>query len=728
MGRTIAGVGLKLLVVFVALMAYVGLRGLETKKSSFDVERGKPILVVEAKPEGTPDYVPVLVNDLKNYLPVDALKENSPAQDKQAQDKNAAAANLSQAEMWGFIDNIKYQPFRTGDDILNRLSEEALTKSAYKKRDALRQQDALSKERALKSAADNVEKIAVEDKLYSVLKAEIEQKFPQESAQKKEDKLQERRKELLKNNQASEAGVQKLKQKYRNDEEENWSKFALYSAQPDELAMWANTLANRIENFQDKIEDQQQWRNLEEQIKNADRTAQMQLQVLHTVFRTKLKDRLSDPSWSDNKVLAYFDPRPMLDDKSGAYVIYQTFRTIAIVVLVLFVLSLFLLLLNRISFFADGSETLKQQIADVFKSGGGGGGGGEGAMPQIAKSLIVTAAALGVGTAVAVAGTSLARSAPPTLEDTDEITTTPNAKNNARLNSQLRLINELGDREPPVKIEFSPDIIHPEPIVIEPKMGDSSFDAQPVYALTQKVDRLMESFAAYTEEARNLRTEVDSRVNSAVAGAKTVIREDVKNDVNTKLSDWQQNTLTPGIAELNSRMAQNNLFNRWETFGLRDRMNTFDTNFGKTLATVSDELASTRNALENLERGQNSGGRNLATRTKQLFSSSNSYMATNQSVATLRRLMCATGQLCTVPVCKPDDEACVDKQEAARARLRILSAMATMVGQPPRKEDNFLGNLKLALTGIDKDEGVVKWESMLKEWKPILLKYTRVAY
>jgi hypothetical protein len=336
----------------------------------------------------------------------------------------------------------------------------------------------------------------------------------------------------------------------------------------------------------------------------------------------------------------------------------------------------------------------------------------------------VTAAALGVGTAVAVAGTSLASNSSTSADDADEGRTTVTARNNIRLPNQLRPIKDGGEEQVPVKVEFSPEIIHPEPLVIkspgggDDTTGSGSFDPQAINELTQNVQNLTRMFAAYNEEAVRLRNEVDSKLESRVRSEVNTAKTDIKND----LLNLQQ----PKFEALNNSLAQSNLFNRWETFGLRDRMNAFDTNFGTTLKNVSEELASTRNTLENLERGQNSGGRNLATRTKQLFLSGNTYMATNQAVVTLRRLMCTPDKPCAVVECKPGDkpnELCSGKaaeREIAAAKQRILSALEGRIGLPPTKDDRFLQALRDKLS--DKDEAV------LAEWKPILLKYTRVAY
>jgi hypothetical protein len=90
--------------------------------------------------------------------------------------------------------------------------------------------------------------------------------------------------------------------------------------------------------------------------------------------------------------------QPILDDKSGLYVIYQVFR-MSCVVIIVFTLIAFVALLLRALLLTDGVKVVTERATALI-------GGGGSAIPNIAKTAIVSVAALGVGTAV-VAGVTI---------------------------------------------------------------------------------------------------------------------------------------------------------------------------------------------------------------------------------------------------------------------------------------------------------------------------------
>lgn len=751
--QTSKGVGWKLLVVLVALGAYGGIKVLESQKRSFDTERQKPIFIVDSQNKPAPtdasqpaaqtsnvqravsqetnDYIAITNTDLKEDLKKAMKGQSIPAESEQSV---SAEMNEVSAEMNKFVDKLKYQPFRDANEILNRLSDEALANSAEKKKGALRKQEAFNKDLTGKEVMLVEEKILVDSRLRSAVAEEVGKEARNGAKQKTdqddkllEEKIRTRREDYLKDYSANDKKVFELKARYRDAEQEASAiNPALYKATASELAVWSNTLDRDIARLRGKTEMEGQLESIEKEIKNADDAAQQQLKVLHTGFRKNLKERIKNlpGSGSNHWFLSIFDPRSVLDEKSGAYVIYQTCRTIALVVLVLFVLSLFLLVLRRLPFFASGSGTLMDQISGVFKSSGGGGsGGGEGAVPQFAKSLVVTAAALGIGTAVVVAGNSMAGGQTTGAEDADFYVSS-NLRGGGSQPRRPRVPSGNGNGETdgatPVNVEFSPEIIHPEPIVIDYKREVAVFNPDPINSLAGDVKRLTESLGRFSEEAINLRSEVIA----AKAQANT--------DMDTKVSNLSQQ-LTPQIASLRSDLDKTAQFNQWEVFSLNNRMGSFETNFGDTLKNVSSELTSTRNAVETLGRGQNSGGRNIVTATQQFLLGRNRYMATKQSYIALKNLMCKSDTPCEGAQCNaPCTD--TDKEEAA-AKEQLLQVLKSMIGKPPMKEDEFLENFKprkpKAGTTSSTKAGTTSPPvnpALLAKWKSILLKYTRVAY
>lgn len=91
--------------------------------------------------------------------------------------------------------------------------------------------------------------------------------------------------------------------------------------------------------------------------------------------------------------------QPILDEKTGLYVIYQIFR-ISCVVIIVFTLIAFGALLLRALLLTDGVRVLTEQATAVI------GGSRSVVLPNIAKTAIMSVAALGVGTAV-VAGVTI---------------------------------------------------------------------------------------------------------------------------------------------------------------------------------------------------------------------------------------------------------------------------------------------------------------------------------
>jgi hypothetical protein len=101
--------------------------------------------------------------------------------------------------------------------------------------------------------------------------------------------------------------------------------------------------------------------------------------------------------------------KPVLDEQSSLYVIFQTLRLTALILLVLSFVFVLVMALRQLPL-ASGADTLTDQIKSLisFKPGGGG--------QDMARAAIVSVAALGVGTAAVIAGTSINDKANRALE------------------------------------------------------------------------------------------------------------------------------------------------------------------------------------------------------------------------------------------------------------------------------------------------------------------------
>ena len=93
---------------------------------------------------------------------------------------------------------------------------------------------------------------------------------------------------------------------------------------------------------------------------------------------------------------AYLFPARVLDEKNGSHVIFNILWLTCMVLLVFGILFVILLLLRPLPPFACGVEALTEQTKSLLAR--------PSATPELARTVTVTLAALGIGTAVAVAG------------------------------------------------------------------------------------------------------------------------------------------------------------------------------------------------------------------------------------------------------------------------------------------------------------------------------------
>lgn len=685
--KTFTGFILKLAVVLIALGVYAGLNQLEALKT----DHNKPLMLVDARDEGRAKrFAQVSVADLEPLL--------GPAGKEREQLKSLVSGELT------------YRSFKNEDELADALSDAVRIKRDEEKKGLLAAQETLRKR--LDSFKD--EKARVEARLRDLLAAE-KQKADRENSEKQKagkeptgdppPSVDVALKGLLEASAADDGAVIRLKNKTPERTDAEKISLALYDpkTKKEDLAVWHKTVERQIawisgQTAGGKSPDE----STAADIKRIDETARNQLWVANVIFRANL-ERDSDKLRGRSPRL--LDIGPVFKEGNGAYVIYQTARTAAIVVLVFAVVSVLLLLLRLIPFFASAAETVRQQLGDVYKSSGGGGGGGTAAVgPQLARSLVLTAAALGVGTAVVVAGNSISDGGPrvavagATSDDRPDHSTVNRGTtvNNTR--------NTGGGDNDKTTVEFNPEIIYPEPYVIRyevPVLVPSGGGGGGTLSLPQDFVKV------FTDAAGRLDTlsKQPFVLKSDVSDVKQYVDDRVDSKVTSHLDNLQTNVL-PALASKEDLQKESERIG-WRVFDIDTRVLGVEQNLGETLAGLSNNLANT-NAL--LSR-QNSGGRNFFTATRQVFLGGDTYMASPEAASALRRQMCG-GTPC-----------------ADAGAESLLKALAEMVGQPPQDDGKFMKALSAKMVSLGPGPGLTATEQKaLKDWKSVVLKFTRLSF
>jgi hypothetical protein len=672
----------------VALGAYAGQRYLEQMKQDYDKERSLPLVIVDDKAaRGRENFIWLSVSSIQNPLL---------AAEKVA-DHSQGMRHTSLAE---FVNRIKYQNLKDDKEIIDRLNAEVLAESDLAKRAYLDTRDTLNKNRAEKLTLLANEKTRVYNRLAQL----VSKSMTETDAGKKNAEIDAAIVKLKEAHPADEKMVDDLKltrasatakPPTRNRRKPVQSPSTVPSidrglgvANEEQLAVWLSTLDKQTEDEQN-IGVAREW------INKADQVAQSQIKIIHETLRPLLSKtiipeakRAQGFTSESGTLSAFFDPRSVFNDKSGSYVIYQTLWLICIGVMVFFLIFLFFALMRPFPFFANRSETLAAQFESLLSRPRAA----EGAAPQLARSLVVSAAALGVGTAAAVAVAG------------DRVINRPQAgrNNNAVVASAYEPgegeVYPPGRRRPvdplhtPLKVELTPQIIYPQPTVIEhpphPTPGGTPFDPTLITGLQERVINLTNSNANLSNTVSHLQTEVRKvgEVEKGVAGLKQQVGLVQVPALESKV----------GMIEQSAKANESNLA------GLDGRVGRMESGFATALTKISGDLNETKGAVSDLrnnsfERTQNSGGRNFFTRTKELFRGDR-FMVSHQSAKSLEDLMCR--------------ENCPE----GSAKRAIINVLKSLVGEPPISQSDFMQSF----AAVNKN--------VLEKWKPLILKYTRVPY
>jgi hypothetical protein len=702
----------KFLVVVVALLAYAGLRGLEGAKSSYDEEHGRPLVIVDdryadqvkAEKGGAP-------RDGSEQLRYDAVLLKASDVGKVLGASNPAAQNFDAETMKGVretVARVGYQSFKGPKELLDRLDEEILDGADDEKKSLTATEAAESRAQANKLPDSSQEKGEVNNALKDRYREAHGMSQQQSPTQSELDKWVADQLSAL--NKPS-ATVKEIEQ-WRKDLVAPNKR--LNDAQ---LLRWQASINQRSIN--EDLRRESRLQEVKEKIRTIDERAQKQISAVYTVLKPELprliKGGVNAPDEGGSALFSFFSPRAVLDEGNGIHVVYQTLRLTFVVVLVFAVLFVVMLLLRPMPFFANGTDALMGQVGGLFGGEGGGGGGAT----QVAKSIAMTAAALGVGAAVAVAGSTAVGdgkrrgdggsggSGDPVEQGRD------NRDGQAGARGQRGLAGRRGE-EGVVEhvVTLSEPIVYPSPITVNVPPPIVRHDDELLTQLQGQVTELTRT----QNDWRNGDSTLERRMGDIAANAVQPLKDNI-GGVNVQRLYEDTHDLPRQVAAAQG--------------GVEGLKTLIQTDFAKAISDFQQQLAETNGTVAEMrdnsfERLQNSGGRNLATRAVQVFKGDR-HLITDQSVRALRSLMGRPANVCQTTDGTPPDpkkKCCGSTPTDAsfcyttEVEPLLLNRLSALVGNPPMKASE----LSTALVGGDVPQ------SKFKKWERVILKYTRMAY
>jgi hypothetical protein len=376
--------------------------------------------------------------------------------------------------------------------------------------------------------------------------------------------------------------------------------------------------------------------------------------------------------------------RPILDDRSSLYVIFQILRITAMVLLVLSFVFVLVMALRQLPL-ANGSETISEQLRGLIKGGGG---------QEVARAAVLGIAAVGVGTAAVVAGNKADRA----MEIATASATSPGSNNPFLRDAYYRnnlyqgkrtiygpssitsTTNINGDELPPI---FSPtnNITVPEPIVRIVSVSDRTGTRAIVNQLNAIGSRLPLADITHLKDSLSKAQQDISLIKDGLGDFKVGAAS-----ANSKLTSIDKSLTTLSTETTNSASAQ---------YLLTGATNT-------KLEAIGLDIAGLRR--ESLVMSPRSAGRNFLTRAGQFFGSEN-FAVTEQAYQSLNT------QLPKTP-----------------AGAAILSGLESLKYQLPKEKKAFLKELRdkaaeAAKKTFSKEQDAL---DLLKSWEAVILSYTRL--
>jgi hypothetical protein len=629
----------KLVIVMAGVVAYYGLNSMESSKGRYDKARNAPIVIVD---ELAPN--PTETGQERNSVELKAASVKAFFKDNKVGTVSPSAEERKFiADMEGYVDRAKYQPFKNGDELLDRLNQEILKDEAADEGVRQAQMDIIHKQYVAKQTA---------------LLTQINEKCqPEIQAQ-----------EPVKANHA------RPRQK----------------APPRTEDLNCKQLAQQIANSE--TDHTRQSEAVKNKFAQINRVREARVRRVYDYMRPQLLAQIEEQKGKQPiRSFAYFFPSNVLDEKNGIHVIYSIFWLTCMVMLIFGVLFLILLVLRPLPPFAGGAEALSDQARSFLTK--------RSATPELAKTLIVTTAAIGIGTVVAVAGGM-------NMPTAGRITAfDPQAQ------YQINLTREgVKPGEPPkpapqgspvINVTAYAPITYPTPMTISIPSSEGP-----------RIDALAREFGTLGGQLHALKTDYDginaqfTLVDDAVK--KTVPLVDQLGKTAKEIKNEQV------ISGINLSIAQADLDN------LQQRANSIEVDFFKRAEVFNATLQDLRN--DQLRQSSPLRTQNIFTRTKQLFTvGPERYLVTGQSYLLLRSMMCTvqsnpatnTTSSSTTTAAAPCtlDTRCNCTSDMAT----ILNKLKNLIGGEPMTEDAFMSN-------FDANE-----RTKLKLWKPVILKYTRAV-
>lgn len=715
----------KFTTIFVCLLAYLFLEGIENAKESYDKAQTRPIVIVSD--QYAKEYANKSDNDNAQKIAAslgstECTSLSSGSREEPNRHYNARLLPIcaleglfeSKSDIRQIIERkLMYQNFNDDDAIIDRLDKEILTEANHNKRALVLTEDAENSARA--------------------------RKLPDLS--KEEMWIHEALNDHAFTSQLSEQANAKARQKELEDWIQNeWTKLPESEryASEAEIGNWRDTLARMrysstaplgtrelIILHNAIVEEQREYDTRLKPLKDArqdiDEEAQLQITTVYEKLKPTLSKLIAGAPGAPkdyaktNLGLFSFDPRPVLDAKNGTHVVYQIVRLALMMVLGLGLIFLMVFLIRLVPPISRGTDQFVERAGEFFKRSDAGG-------PQLAKTLLMTVSAVGIGAAVAVGSTvvglTLATGDPGYVASQDKRDDQGGSKGKER-NGKT---DEGSDDErgpegaigPPGpaggpgsqvdlhEVKLVPPIVYPSPITVSGP-ATVTLNKDSITTITDAITKFQSS-------------SIDLRVTDIVK--KEIERLKVNNPNPPKTSDCCSPDLVPRIEALEA----------WQ----KNSSQTFVLN----LDALANNLRSTKETVEklqaaDLERVQNSGGRGLVTRGKQ-FLQGDKYMVTPRTVEALKLLMRKPARDCdstTPPGTNAAAKKCCDEKPADKSYCpnpiveAILTQLSNMVADPPQSESNFMKELR----NIAKARGDVI-DKTIDQWKSTILKYARTAY
>jgi hypothetical protein len=430
------------------------------------------------------------------------------------------------------------------------------------------------------------------------------------------------------------------------------------------------------------IENQRESKHREEISEKAYETREGLYSIFASNFLTQyIKDRRKE------------SPHPntfsemVLDEHRGGYVIYQVGYLACIGVLVFGILCPIYLLLRSLPPFAASVEPLTEQAKKLLSRDGIAA---TGAAPEIAKTLALSVAALGIGAAVVIANNPV--TAPKNNGDvvaagsTDDVYPPIKIGTGASPSPPPRPSPQISPT-PPVEVTPTPS---PE-ITSTPEINVYPTFRQTFTGDTRRLSQLERDYGS-------LKTTIDHTLPLKLergALSNLVTRDDFT--LVSKAVDGL--TTVPGeVGKLTSRLDELTIK---EIPGVRKE-------FSDKSAELSNRLDATNTAITAFREGTQ--GPSIGKRASELLGRER-YQVTPESVKVLRNLMCRKTDCSSAT---PAPETCCI---APSAQL-ILDRLEGLTDQAPMRKNTLLERL-----GISRRGGAAP-----SRWETLVLRYSRVSF